>query len=340
MAHTEIFDYLDSGEPVHRHWLQAGKLRVAVLTYGATLQDLRLEGFEYPLVLGADRIAAYQTDALYFGATVGRVANRLARGQVTITGVKYQLDLGSGEKHLLHGGADGTQNQLWSLIEASASQITLGLRLADGHMGFPGTLDIRLTYRIIAPASLQMEIEATADAPTLCNLAHHSYYNLDSSADILDHQLQIHAPHYLPVDSELIPTGEIAPVAGSRFDFTALRPVRAAAGNTPHQSYDHNFCLAYAAQPSRRAATLYSPKSGIRLHLETTEPGLQVYDGEHISVDARQTLSKAPYGPHAGIALEAQRWPDAPHQPDFPSIALSPGEVYRQTTTWTLETDK
>jgi aldose 1-epimerase len=331
VSKTEIFGYLQTGQPVYRHWLRSGRLRAAILTYGATLQDLRLDGVAHPLVLGANRFAPYQNSMRCFGATVGRVANRLAGGRACINGSDYAFALQGTEKHLLHGGADGMDTLLWQLIEADEAQIMLGLSLADGHMGFPGRLDIRLTYRISAPATLRMDIEAITDAPTLCNIADHSYFNLDGRPDILEHQLQIDADHYLPVDAELIPTGEIAPVQGTRFDFRTARPLRSA---EPHPGYDHNFCLARQVQPLRRVASLYSSRSGISLQLHSTEPGLQVYDGGHISAPAQHTLSKTPYGPHAGLALEAQRWPDAPHHRAFPSIALAPGEIYRQTSAW------
>ncbi|WP_227819795.1 aldose epimerase family protein [Marinobacterium aestuarii] len=334
MSKTEVFGYLKSGAAVQRHWLRQGRLRAAILTYGATLQDLRLEGAAHPLVLGANELEPYLGDMSYFGANVGRVANRLAGGQVQIDGNKHVLQLDAGEKHLLHGGQDGLHTQLWRIIQADDARITLGLRLADGHMGFPGNLDIRLSYRIIAPATLQLEIEARTDVATLCNIAHHSYFNLDGSPDILDHQLQIDAQHYLPVDSELIPSGEIAPVQGSRFDFRNARPLRS---TEPCLGYDHCFCLSRAVQPLRPVARLYSPKSGIRLRLDTTEPGLQIYDGGHINAPAQHSISQAAYGPHAGLALEAQRWPDAPHHPAFPSIALAPDELYRQTTAWHFE---
>nr|WP_067289419.1 aldose epimerase family protein [Marinobacterium profundum] len=334
MAQTEVFGYLNNGIPVQRLWLRRGKLRAAILTYGATLQDLRLEGVEHPLVLGATELEPYLDDMSYFGANVGRVANRLAGGHARIGGIDCTLHMPGADKHLLHGGKDGLHAQLWRIIQADDGHITLGIKLADGHMGFPGNLDIRLTYRIIAPATLQLEIEARTDAATLCNIAHHSYFNLDGSPDILDHQLLIDAEHYLPVDSEQIPSGEIAPVQGSRFDFRSPRPLR---NVEPHLGYDHNFCLSRTVQPLRPVASLYSPKSGIRLRLDTTEPGLQIYDGSHINAPALHSISQTAYGPHAGLALEAQRWPDAPHHPAFPSIALTPDEVYRQSTAWHFE---
>ncbi|WP_205623945.1 aldose epimerase family protein [Marinobacterium rhizophilum] len=334
MSKTEIFGYLKTGQPVHRHWLQSGRLRAAILTYGASVQDLRLDGIAHPLVLGADRFDPYMDSMRYFGANVGRVANRIAGGRACINGSDHAFALQGTEKHLLHGGANGMDTLLWNIIEADETQITLGLSLPDGHMGFPGRLDVRLTYRISAQATLQLDIEAVTDAPTLCNIAHHSYFNLDGSPNILEHELQIDADHYLPVDAELIPTGEIAPVQGTRFDFRTARPLRS---TEPDSGYDHNFCLARQVQPLRRIARLFSPKSGIGLQLHSTEPGLQVYDGGHISAPAQHTLSKAPYGPHAGLALEAQRWPDAPHHHAFPSIALAPGDVYRQTTALCFE---
>ncbi|MEO9525575.1 aldose epimerase family protein [Marinobacter alexandrii] len=327
----ELFDHLDNGEPVLRHWLEAGQLRVAILNFGATLQDLRLAGIAHPLVLGARNVAAYRQAAQYFGATVGRVANRIAQGRATLDGRQYRLCRDSEQTHMLHGGPDGTHNQLWTIADADRDQITLKLSLPDGHMGFPGLLDIRLTYRLIAPATLEMCIEARADATTLCNFAHHSYFNLDGTPSVLDHRLQIAAEHYLPTDGALIPTGEVARVSGTRFDFRQTRPIRCDGEN---KSYDLNFCLDSFAGLHEPIATLHGPQSGIRMQMYSSEPGLQIYDGQHITVPADQTLSGIAYVPFAGIALEAQKWPDAVHHPAFPSIRLEPGQVYRQTTRW------
>ncbi|MFS2068144.1 aldose epimerase family protein [Pseudomonas sp. CT11-2] len=334
MPEIEIFDHLPTGEAIQRHWLKRGKLRVAVLSYGATLQDLRLEGVGHSLVLGATNIEPYQGVMEYFGATVGRVANRIAQGRATINGNSYQLDQNNLGKHLLHGGSDGCHKKIWCITEADHEHVTLRLSMADGHMGFPGAIDACLTYRIVGSDTLELDVEVCSDANTLCNFAHHSYYNLDGSENILDHELQVSAKHYLPVDGELIPTGEIAVVRETRFDFNTIRPIR---NGAPHLGYDQNLCLSRAPQTVRRVASLRSPKSGVTMHLETTAPGLQIYDGQHIETGSAKTLSDTAYGSFAGIALEPQDWPDAVHHPGFPTTLLERGGVYRQKNRWIFE---
>jgi aldose 1-epimerase len=320
-ADLEIFDRLPDGRPVERIHLRGPRLSASLLTLGATVQDLRLAGIDRPLVLGFPDVASYLGAGLYVGAIVGRFANRIGHGRFTLDGVARQADRNFLGRHLLHGGAEGTHAQLWKITEVGPDHASLRLDLADGHMGFPGAMRIEARFSV-ADDSLDILLRAEADAATPCNLAHHGYFDLDGHADIHGHILQIAADHYLPVDDDLIPTGVIAPVDGTAFDFRKPRPV----GTT---SYDHNFCLAKARRPLTAVARLEG-QSGLAMTVETTEPGLQVYDGRHFT--GPEGLDGRRYGPYAGLALEAQGWPDAPNRPAFPDTILRPGQQWQART--------
>lgn len=306
-----------------RFTLTGGGLRAEVLTLGATLQDLRLEGVAHPLVLGSPDPAAYLGPLRYFGAVVGRFANRIGGARFALDGTEYRLSANQDGRHLLHGGETGTDALIWDVLAQAGDRARLGLVLPDGHMGFPGTLRIACEIALPGAGRLALDLSATTDAPTLCNLAHHGYFNLDGGASILDHRLSVAAEHYLPVDHDLIPTGEVAPVADTRFDYRRARPVGDASG----QGLDHNFCTARGWGRLRAVARLEGPESGVSLEVWTDAPGLQVYDGAHI--DGLKGLDGRVYGRHAGIALETQGWPDAPNRPGFPPAILRPGQTYR-----------
>ncbi|RME14526.1 MAG: galactose mutarotase, partial [Alphaproteobacteria bacterium] len=239
----ETFGTTPDGGAVHRVTLTGGGLTARLLTYGAVLQDLRLEGHAPPLVLGFADFAPYLTHSPYFGAIAGRCANRIANGHLEIDGKSFALDRNFLGKHTLHGGAGGMGKLLWTLTDHAASSATFEISLPDGHMGFPGNLTARVKFSLLAGGVLDIRMSAETDAPTLCNLAHHSYFNLDGGPSIADHRLKIAADSYLPVDDELIPTGEVAPVAGTRFDFRTPTPVGRAF------PLDHNFCLSTARAP-------------------------------------------------------------------------------------------
>ena len=320
-AAVSLFDHLPDGRPVHAIALQGPRLAARLLTMGATVQDLRLQGIDRPLVLGFPNLAPYLDAGLYVGAIVGRFANRIGGAAFTLDGVTHPLDRNFRGRHLLHGGVDGLHHQLWQIDEVGVDHAILSVRLPDGHMGFPGDLRIRAEISV-AKDALALVLEASSDAPTPCNLAHHGYFDLDGSGDIRSHRLEIAAESYLPVDADLIPTGQIAPVAGTAFDFRDPREIGAAA-------YDHNFCLAPARKGLRPVARLVGG-SGVALWIETTEPGLQLYDGRHF--DGINGLDGRIYGPHAGLALETQGWPDAPNHPAFPDSILRPGQIYRAET--------
>lgn len=329
----EDFGQMPDGRPVQRLRLIGGGLTAHVLTYGTVLQDLRLEGHGAPLVLGFPEFASYLAHSRYFGATAGRCANRIRDGHLELDGQTYRLDRNFLGKHSLHGGAASMGKQLWTLEDHALHWAAFTIVLEDGHMGYPGRLEARVTYALLPGGVFDVQMEAATDAPTLCNMAHHSYWCLDGSGSVAHHLLQVDADSYLPVDGELIPTGEVAPVAGTGFDFRSPAKVSQAG-----PLFDHNFCLSRRRGLIRPVARLTSPASGISLELRTTEPGLQVYGGGKLGAPV-PGLTGAQIGPHAGIALEPQVWPDANHHPDFPQAVLRPGETYRQHTQFKISKD-
>ena len=325
---TQITDFgrLPDGQTVQRISISGGGLTAHILTYGATVQDLRLDGVAYPLVLGSPTLLPYLTDFRYFGAIVGRFANRIAGGQFDLDGQTYALNCNDGGVQTLHGGALGAGQLVWTLGAVTPQSVTLTLDMADGHMGFPGNMSVQATYALPGDGALRVEIKARTDAATPCSFAHHGYFNLDAAGSVLDHQLQIDADHYLPVDVGLIPTGQVADVSNTPFDFRAGRLIGT-------HGFDHNMCLSQTRQVLRNVAHLRGT-SGVALTVSTTEPGLQVYDGQKIPARGLEGLEGRRYGPHGGLALETQIWPDAPNQPEFPNGILRPGEVSTQSTTY------
>lgn len=321
----EPFAIMPDGQAVDRVTLVGGGLTASVITYGAVLQDLRLEGHDAPLVLGFSEFAHYLTHSPHFGATAGRYANRIRDGHLELDGTTYQLDRNFLGEHHLHGGANGAGKQVWQITDHSALHSTLTLDLPDGHMGFPGNLTVDVTFTLEADGVLDIQISATADALTLCNFAHHSYFTLDSEHSTAEHLLTVDADQYLPVDEKLIPIGEIRPVAGTPFDFKTASPIGQAF------PIDHNFCLSDSRTDLRKVAVLQSEASGVVMECRTTEPGLQIYDGAKIDIPL-PGLHGHPMSACAGIAMEPQVWPDANHHDGFPSAILRPGETYEQHT--------
>lgn len=324
-----LFGTTAEGEPVQRFSIVGGGLTARIIGWGAVVQDLRLDGHDAPLVLGFENFDDYPAHSPYMGAIAGRYANRIRGGRFSIAGERHQAETNFLGKHTLHGGAKGFGKRVWSVADSGADFVTLTLHSPDGDMGFPGALDATCTYRLKIPGTLSIELTATADAATLCNLAHHSYFNLDDGGrgDTLGHRLMIAAGAYLPVDDELIPTGVVQPVDGSEFDFRTARTIRGKSGT----AFDHNFCLAAARGPLRQAAWAQGAQSGVEMEVWTTEPGLQFYDGARVARDV-PGLGGRRYGAHAGFALEPQIWPDSPNRPYFPQAILWPGQIYRQTT--------
>jgi len=329
------FGRLADGTPVERVSLSGGGLAVQVLSLGAVIQDLGFETGNGPrrCVLGFAGLDDYTAHSPYFGCVAGRHANRIAGGRCVIDGTVYQLSRNEAGRTHLHGGEAGFGRRVWQIRDHGPGHVLLELVSPDGEEGYPGTLTARCCYRITGDGELTIDLAATTDRATIVNLAAHSYFNLDGGADIRDHVLEIPAAHYLPVDAQLIPTGEIAAVDGTPFDFRTPRSLRAPAGHTP-TVYDHNFVLGgERSMAPRLAARLTGPRSGIRLEVHSTEPGLQLYDGAGLGPPVPGHDGRR-YGAHAGLCLEPQNFPDAPNHAGFPDPILRPGESYRQVTTY------
>ena len=310
------------------HTIAGHGLTATFLELGAVLHDLRLDGHDAPLVLGLEDTGHYPEHSSYMGATAGRVANRIGHARFPLDGALHRTDPNFAGKHTLHGGSEGTGKLDWDVLDVTADAIRFGIVLADGHMGFPGRIEIEALFRCDPGATLRVEYEARADAPTICNLAHHSYFVLDDTGGLSRHTLHVAADRYLAVDDDLIPTGP-ASVEGTTLDF---RQGRALPGEG---LLDHNLCLAGARRDLTEVAVLRSEASGVEMRLATTEPGLQVYDGAKLKGEV-PGLGGRRYGPHAGVALEPQLWPDAPNHDGFPSAMLRPGETYRQVSTFSF----
>lgn len=327
---NEIFGRLEGGEAVERILLAGGGLTASVLTWGATIQDLRLAGHRPPLVLGFEDFASYPAHTAYFGATAGRCANRIGGGRFSLNGEEVQLERNEKQTTHLHGGSDGLDRQNWRIAEQGGDHVVLTVADPAGRAGYPGTCTVTCTYRLGGEGTLSVIYEAVTDAPTPVNLCQHSYFNLDGGADAFDHEIMIAADSYLPVDERLIPTGEIRPVDGTPFDLRAMTPLRRQR-EEGGVAFDHNFCLSRERQAKRAVARAGSPVSGVSLEVRTTEPGVQFYTGAAIQVPM-PGLEGRRYGPFAGFCLETQVWPDAVNHPHFPGAILRPGERLRQET--------
>lgn len=340
----EPFGQLPDGTPVERWTLAAGGVRLAVLSYGGIVQNLEVPnrwGHPANVALGFDSLDAYLCADAYFGALIGRHANRIAHGVFSLNGSAYRLPL-SGGWHSLHGGDAGFDKRLWD-VEPAEHDDGIALRLRrtspDGEMGYPGTLETKVTYLLTDQGEFRIDFQATTDAVTVVNLTSHLYFNLagEGSGSVHDHTLQIVASRYVPVDDRLVPTGELASVTGSPLDFRDGKRVGEDIRQAHPQllrahGYDHNFVLDKGTSPAPElAAVLYDPGSGRTLRLETTEPGLQFYSGNALD-GSFAGRSGGVYRQGDGVCLETQHFPDSPNQPSFPTVVVCPGEIYRSTT--------
>ncbi|MGQ9625867.1 MAG: aldose epimerase family protein [Anaerolineae bacterium] len=338
------FGVTSEGAVVEKYTLTNKNGLVAVLiNYGATLVSLYVpdrDGNMADVTLGFDSISDYETRSPYFGCIVGRYANRIKEGKFSIDGKSYQLaqnNLGNA----LHGGLKGFNKQMWKAMPLYTDEgpaVVFTYRSHDGEEGYPGNLDVKVIYTLTNNNELKVEYEATTDAPTVVNLTQHSYWNLagHDSGSILDHELTLYASNYTPADDVLITTGEIAPVAGTPFDFTKAKKIGQdldspeVKGRPNFLGYDHNFVLDKKLGELGPAARLKDPKSGRVMEIYTTEPGIMFYGGNWLNLkDAKDDADYAQYG---GLCLEAQHFPDSPNKPNFPSTILRPGETYTQVT--------
>jgi aldose 1-epimerase len=319
-------------------------IEARVTTYGATLVSLKAPdraGQMQNIVLGFDKLEAYLAGVPYYGATVGRYANRIAEARFTLDGKTYELAANDGS-NTLHGGKRGFDKRIWKAEVLPASQGN-GVRFtyvsAAGEEGYPGELTAHAVYRLDDKDELEIEYSATTTAPTPVNLANHAYFNLtgDPGVPVLDHRVMINADRFTPVDARLIPTGELRAVAGTPFDFRSPHAVgeRIEANDEQLQrghGYDHNFVLNKAASGLTLAAVVTEPRSGRSIEIRTSQPGLQFYSGNF--------MDGKPFGRRTGLCLETQHFPDSPNQGAFPSAVLRPGGTYLEKTVLSLKTIK
>jgi aldose 1-epimerase len=346
------FGQTPDGTPVEIFTLRNARgMEARITNYGGIVTSLKTpdrDGRFADLVLGFDDFGGYLKNDPYFGALIGRYGNRIAGGKFSLHGKTCRLAVNNGA-NALHGGLKGFDKVVWGVAAAEVSQdepkLVLTHLSADGDEGYPGNLSVQATYALTRENSLRVEFSAHTDQPTVCNLTHHSYFNLAGQGDVLHHVAYINADKFTPVDGGLIPTGELRDVAGTVFDFRAPTPIGLRINRDDEQlklgrGYDHNFVLnksgARAVELSL-AARVYEPVSGRAMEVWTTAPGTQFYTGNFLA----GTAGKAGriYSAHEGFCFEPQHFPDSPNHPEFPTTELKPGETYRNTIIYKFGTE-
>jgi aldose 1-epimerase len=337
-----LFGVLNGIDVYLYHLKNRSGMEVVLTNYGATLvscltRDRRGEFAD--IVLGFRTLEEYVESRAYFGGTIGRYANRIANARFVVDDRVYELSKNDGPHHL-HGGQCGFDKCMWKTEAADDASVTLALTSPDGDQGYPGRLDVRVTYTLTDADQIRIEYEAATDKTTPVNLSHHSYFNLrgEGNGDVLGHDMVIHARSYTPVMEGLVPTGDISPVEGTPLDFQRLSPIGLRIGDADPQlrcagGYDHNYVLEGRMGDLRAVAALTEPASGRTLEVATTEPGLQLYTGNFLdgTLAAKWGAGKR-YIRHGGLCLEPQHFPDSPNQPQFPSTLLRAGERFSSQT--------
>ena len=336
------FGDMPGGEVVRQHTLtNASGMEVSFLSLGGIITALKVpdrQGVLDDVVPGYDTLAEYLADTRYFGAIIGRYANRIARATFTLGGEVYRLTPNDG-RNQLHGGRRGFHSRLWTIdpfANVSASGAVLSYTSPSGDEGYPGELRVRVTYTLTDDNALVFEYHATTDRATPVNLTQHSYFNLagHDAGSVLDHELTVHASRYLPVNDEIIPTGELRTVQGTDFDFRVPRPIRARPDGDAFVDYDHTFVLdADDAGAPQCAARLSDPRSGRTMEVTTSEPGVQFYSGNQIG-NGQGGKGGCRYAAYSSLALETQHFPNSPNESRFPSTILQPGAEYRSRTVY------
>ncbi len=320
------------GQAVERAIISDDTLGVAVLTQGAILQDVRLAGVEHSLTVGTDTVEPYLGPLRSCGAIMGPVVNRISNGTAVIDGKTLTFERNQDGQHTRHAGAAGVNRKLWELAEHHDTSVTLEVNLPDGEGGFPGNRAVAARFRLTEPGVLELRIAMTTDADTLVNFANHSYWALDGSGSYAGHRLQVTADRRCLADEGALVTGEVVDVEGSFFDFRKGRML--APGEDPR--IDVNMCLDQARRAPQEVLSL-TGRSGVRMRIETSEPGIQLYDGAGLSGDGALGHDGQPIGAFAGLAIEPQGWPDAPNHAHFPSILLRAGYTYEQVTRYRFD---
>lgn len=346
---SQAFGKTESGQPVRQYTLANNNgVQVDVLDLGGLIRTLTVpdrNGQPGDVVLGFDRLDEYLVDHPFFGVLVGRFANRIRGASFELDGVRYQLARNLGNDHL-HGGESGFDKVVWQ-AQPFQNEQTVGLRLSyhspDGEEHYPGALDTDVTLSLDDDNALRLDYSATCDAPTIVNLTNHSYFNLAGRGTILDHVAMIDADAFTAMDSTLIPTGELRDVTGTPFDFRQPTAIGARIDADDEQirfggGYDHNFVLNGAPGTLRMVARVTEPESGRVLEVLTTQPGVQFYTGNLMEVSSAGKGGQL-YPHHGGFCLETQHFPNAPNQPNFPSVVLRPGEAYSETTVFRFSTE-
>lgn len=344
------FGTMPDGQTVNQYTLtNANGIELAAIGYGGIITSLRVPdrtGSMDDIVLGFDRLEDYLKEHPFFGAIIGRYGNRIAKGRFTLNGQTYALATNNGPNHL-HGGNKGFDKVLWQVEPVTGRNALVFTRTSpDGEEGYPGNLRVRVMYTLTDKNELIVDYSATTDKPTPVNLTQHSYFNLagQASGDILGHELMLNADRYTPVDDTLIPTGELAPVAGTPFDFRKPTAIGARIKASHAQlkaggGYDHNWVLNRKGAALQLAARVVEPKTGRTLEVATTEPGIQFYSGNFLD-GTLKGKGGAVYNHRTGFCLETQHFPDSPNQPTFPSTILKPGQEYKTQTVFTFGVTK
>ncbi|MDG5766359.1 galactose mutarotase [Balneolales bacterium ANBcel1] len=341
-AEVREFGSLDDGTTADLITLvNAGGMELTVTNYGGIITRIMApdrDGQLENVVLGFDNLDDYLGEHPFFGAIIGRYANRIAEGRFELDGEVYELATNDGPNHL-HGGVDGFDRVLWEYELLDEQAVALRYLSEDGEEGYPGNLHVEVIYRLTDDNELEIHYEATTDQATPVNLTNHAYFNLtgDQTEGILDHLLTIDADRYTPVDENLIPTGELAPVAGTPFDFTSAEVIGARIDQVPG-GYDHNWVLNPESGEVSRVARLHDPSSGRIMDVYTDKPGLQFYSGNFLDGTLFDPENR-PIDRYAALCLETQFFPDSPNHDHFPSTILRPGETYRSTTVYRFGTE-
>ncbi len=332
------------GENVEQYTLaNKNGMEVKIITYGGRITSLKApnknDEFEN-VVLGFDSLEEYTKDNPFFGALIGRFGNRIANGKFTLDGEEYTLAQNDGQNHL-HGGEKGFDKVVWTADDASANSLSLSYISEDMEEGYPGNLETTVVYTLTDDNALEVDYNATTDKKTVINLTQHAYFNLsgDFSETILDHEIEINADEFLPVNETLIPTGELKDVAGTPFDFREAKTVEQHIEDKNEQlesgkGYDHCWVLNEQDSGMRFAASAYHEESGRMLEVHTDEPGIQLYSGNFLDGTLPQADGEGNYGHRTGFCLETQHYPDSPNQEGFPSVVLKPGETYSSKTSF------
>jgi aldose 1-epimerase len=339
----DSYGITQEGQEVDRYTLSnAAGMQVEIITYGGIITSMKVPnaaGDLNDVVLGYDSLSDYEKGSPYFGALIGRYGNRIADGSFTLDDQAYTLVQNDGKNHL-HGGTKGFDKVVWSAdskIEDNKAVLQLHYLSQDMEEGYPGNLHTEVVYTLTNENMLEVAYKATTDKKTVVNLTQHAYFNLSGAKDILDHELRLQAPRYLPIDETLIPTGEIASVEGTPFDFTSFKTIGRDIETESLQlerglGYDHCWVLDNPNKELQTAALLKEASSGIQMEVRTDQPAIQFYSGNFLDGTNPMKQSDSFYNYRSGLCLETQHYPNAPNEASFPSTVLSPGEVYSTKT--------